>query len=119
MRTKDFIMLPLGIYEATNGVWNYKLEKQIIDDRPIYTITESEHSRFARGLSLFENEDYVFDDPTERRRYGKHKKIYLSALAGVHGLNIYQEKISVWSIFNDFYIKPKGSFKKYVENELK
>lgn len=105
MVAKDLIILPLGKYELTDGIYDYNLRKDLNQDKSvIYRITEK---LTGNSMALFEEEVNVFED------IDLYKRINITSLASVGGLSIHSDNnfTMLWGI----KFIPRGSFKKFIE----
>lgn len=110
MRERDFINLPLGDFELSDGIYNYTLKKTLTDDNKfMYIIKNKMFNLSGESLCLFQREEYYYDDEEDRYRYGNFKYQKLSAMAGIGGLRIHSK-----DIYNTIYnleLKPRGLYK--------
>ncbi len=118
MRTKDLIQLPVGDFKMTDGIYEYKMSKSLCDDlSPIYMIRlERDSYNHGERLTLFEDEDYYFEEIIDRYEYGDHKVKYLRGLSGCGGLNIHSD--NCYNAIGRLELLARGSFKRYVLNEI-
>ncbi len=101
MKRRDLVNLSNGVYNITDSIYNYTLEKKLskVDNEPMYII------RYGRdNIFLFEGtsvEDYEYDYPI------------LTVLTSVGGMHVFSK--DYWRVLNPLKFTPRGSFEEFIK----
>lgn len=106
MKSRDFLKLPNGKYNLSDGIYNYYLEKceRVGGGGKIYFIIEKQSGNI---LCMFEDNENVFED------YDRYKRTKLTILVTVGGIAVHCK--SVYWCISDLKIIPKGSYKNFLQ----
>lgn len=106
MTRRDFLRLPIGKYEMSDGISNYTLEKCIssYDKCTMYVIKIGQS--FER-VTLFEDKENVYEDNS------KYTYPVLVGISGVGGINVHG-RVS-YSNLKKLKITPKSTYKQWIE----
>ncbi len=102
MTTRDFLRLPLGKYNLTDGVGNYALEKRFSDIGTIYVITEP-----------LSGESTILLECKNKDKHNGFECTILSAMMTVGGLIL--RSTDIHGIIDCLNHVPSTSFKQFVQ----
>lgn len=110
-RPRDFFNMPISEFELTDKIWNYTVKKFLNE--------KGEESWLIREKGSFSGSTcwlYTYDERVSERYYETWTRKLMKCNINMCGLHIHSDEC--YNIITRLMIIPRGSFKKYVTQEI-
>lgn len=123
MRARHFLSMPLGTFNATDGIYSYTIEKELTGEYSetlgefTWWLKEESHTPYnIKRIQLHVRYEQVFEQG--ERGYYQHINIKYPIMTGstsVGGIGVHDNDMS--GRLRSLELLPTGSFKEYVKKE--